>query len=160
MEYQENEDEIYQNYTASEVVVQGVAGMVSQDDVARMVRAQKEMLQRFEKTNEMLSNVNSLSAVRLDRANKDFRKHTQNMLEMKRDLENIFKRLKTIKQKMNRQMPEAHEAVLGAKDVVKEEDDEYDIAIKERKLQEQLAAASLDKQSDNDKRPADNPNKL
>ena len=122
MEYQENEDEIYQNYTASEVVVQGVAGMVSQDDVARMVRAQKEMLQRFEKTNEMLSNVNSLSAVRLDRANKDFRKHTQNMLEMKRDLETIFKRLKTIKQKMNRQMPEAHEAVLGAKDVVKEED--------------------------------------
>ena len=158
MEYQENEDEIYQNYTASEVVVQGVAGMVSQDDVARMVRAQKEMLQRFEKTNEMLSNVNSLSAVRLDRANKDFRKHTQNMLEMKRDLGTIFKRLKTIKQKMNRQMPEAHEAVLGAKDVVKEEDDEYDIAIKERKLQEQLAAASLDKQSD--KHPADNPNKL
>ena len=32
-----------------------------------MVRAQKEMLQRFEKTNEMLTNVNSLSAVRLDK---------------------------------------------------------------------------------------------
>merc|ERR1712126_245820 len=122
----EHEDEIYQNYTASEVVLQG-----------------------FEKTNEMLSNVNSLSAVRLDRANKDFRKHTQNMLEMKRDLDTIFRRLKTIKQKMNRQMPEAYEAVLGgAKDVVKEEDDEYDIAIKERKLQEQLSAISLDKQSD------------
>ena len=46
-------------------------------------------------------------------------------------------------------MPEAYEAVLGgAKDVVKEEDDEYDIAIKERKLQEQLSAISLDKQSD------------
>ena len=149
MDDTEHEDEIYQNYTASEVVVQGVAGMVSQDDVARMVRAQKEMLQRFEKTNEMLSNVNSLSAVRLDRANKDFRKHTQNMLEMKRDLDTIFRRLKTIKQKMNRQMPEAYEAVLGgAKDVVKEEDDEYDIAIKERKLQEQLSAISLDKQSD------------
>ena len=152
----EHEDEIYQNYTASEVVVQGVAGMVSQDDVARMVRAQKEMLQRFEKTNEMLSNVNSLSAVRLERANKDFRKHTQNMLEMKRDLETIFRRLKTIKQKMNRQMPEAYEAVMGgAKDVVKEEDDEYDVAIRERKLQEQLSAVSLDKQSD---KTTDNPN--
>ena len=68
---------------------------------------------------------------------------------MKRDLDTIFRRLKTIKQKMNRQMPEAYEAVLGgAKDVVKEEDDEYDIAIKERKLQEQLSAISLDKQSD------------
>ena len=36
-------------------------------DVEEMVRAQKEMLQRFEKTNEMLTNVNSLSAVRLEK---------------------------------------------------------------------------------------------
>ena len=35
-----------------------------------MVRAQKEMLQRFEKTNEMLTNVNSLSAVRLEKVGK------------------------------------------------------------------------------------------
>ena len=35
-----------------------------------MVRAQKEMLQRFEKTNEMLTNVNSLSAVRLEKVSK------------------------------------------------------------------------------------------
>ena len=33
------------------------------------MRAQKEMLQRFEKTNEMLTNVNSLSAVRLEKVN-------------------------------------------------------------------------------------------
>ena len=74
---------IYQNYTASEVLVQGLAGVVNQvvllimeinyfyifcqGDVEEMVRAQKEMLQRFEKTNEMLTNVNSLSAVRLEK---------------------------------------------------------------------------------------------
>ena len=34
------------------------------------MRAQKEMLQRFEKTNEMLTNVNSLSAVRLEKVSK------------------------------------------------------------------------------------------
>ena len=38
---------IYQNYTASEVMVQGLAGVVNQGDVEEMVRAQKEMLQRF-----------------------------------------------------------------------------------------------------------------
>ena len=35
-----------------------------------MVRAQKKMLQRFEKTNEVLTNVNSLSAVRLEKVGK------------------------------------------------------------------------------------------
>ena len=68
-----NEESIYQNYTASEVLVQvnmcinslagvdcellqGLAGVVSQADVELMVRAQKKMLQRFEKTNENTGN--------------------------------------------------------------------------------------------------------
>ena len=147
---------IYQNYTASEVMVQGLAGVVNQGDVEEMVRAQKEMLQRFEKTNEMLTNVNSLSAVRLEKvrlftcyavtclpffipqANNDFKKHTQNIVEMKKDLESIFKRLKIIKQKLNKQMPEAYEAVIGAseRESGKEEDDEYDMAIRERRRKE------------------------
>ena len=70
-------------------------------------------------------------------ANSDFKKHTQNVVEMKKDLEHIFKRLKIIKQKLNKQMPEAYDSVIGVKtcENVKEEDDEYDIAIKEKKLQ-------------------------
>ena len=130
------DDAIYQNYSASEVFIQGVAGMVSQDDVGRMVQAQKEMLQRFEKTNAMLSNVNNLSSVRLDRANKDFRKHSQNVLEMKKDLEIVFRRLRSIKEKLKTQCPEAYSEVIGAKEEVKEEDDEYDTAIKAQKAQE------------------------
>ena len=67
------------------------------------------------------------------------------MVEMKRDLESIFKRLKTIKQKLNKQMPEAYTAAVGCQEGVKEEeDDEYDAAIKERKIQQQLAAATLE----------------
>ena len=64
---------------------------------------------------------------------------------MKRDLESIFKRLKTIKQKLNKQMPEAYTAAVGCQEGVKEEeDDEYDAAIKERKIQQQLAASTLE----------------
>ena len=64
---------------------------------------------------------------------------------MKRDLESIFKRLKTIKQKLNKQMPEAYRAAVGGSESVKEEeDDEYDAAIKERKIQQQLATATLE----------------
>ena len=59
---------------------------------------------------------------------------------MKRDLESIFKRLKNIKQKLNKQMPEAYNHVIGPKETVKEEDDEYDVAIRERKAKEQQEA--------------------
>ena len=57
---------------------------------------------------------------------------------MKKDLEIIFKRLKVIKQKLNKQMPEAYEAVIGAseREAAREEDDEYDIQIRQRKIRE------------------------
>ena len=79
------------------------------------VRAQKKMLQRFEKTNEMLTNVNTLSATRfvnnghsykylphlfsprLDRATTDFKKHTAIVVDMKKDLDSIFRRIRNIK---------------------------------------------------------------
>ena len=35
--------ECFQNYTASEVFVQGLAGMIDQQDVESMIRAQKQM---------------------------------------------------------------------------------------------------------------------
>ena len=63
---------------------------------------------------------------------------------MKKDLESIFKRLKIIKQKLNKQMPEAYEAVIGAseREAAKEEDDEYDLQIRERKTREAAMASS------------------
>ncbi len=77
------------------------------------MRAQKKMLQRFEKTNEMLTNVNSLSATRLERAQNDFKKHTQNIVEMKKDLELIFKRIRNIKAKLALQLPLAYSQAVG-----------------------------------------------
>lgn len=123
---------IYQNYTASEVLVQGLAGVINQKDVELIVRAQKKMLQRFEKTNEMLTNVNSLSATRVEKAQMDFKKHTQVVVEMKKDLENIFKRIRAIKSKVASQHPEAFSTIQGREEEG-EEDDEYDVLIRERK---------------------------
>ncbi len=82
--------------------------MINQKDVELIVRAQKKMLQRFEKTNEMLTNVNSLSATRLEKAQNDFKKHTQTVQEMKKDLDNIFRRIRNIKTKVAAQMPAAY----------------------------------------------------
>ena len=49
----------------------------------------------------MLSNCNTLSATRLERASKDFRGHVNQLNEMKKDLESIFKRIKAIKTKLS-----------------------------------------------------------
>ena len=56
----------------------------------------------------MLSNCNSLSASRLERASKDFKQHVSNLNDMKKDLEIIFKRIKSIKSKVSNAHPETY----------------------------------------------------
>uniref|UniRef100_A0A1B6IIL1 KxDL domain-containing protein n=1 Tax=Homalodisca liturata TaxID=320908 RepID=A0A1B6IIL1_9HEMI len=99
--------ECFQNYTAPEVFIQGLAGIVDQQDVESMIRAQKQMLQRFEKTNEMLSNCNALSMNRFKVASSELKKHTQLLTEMRKDLDTIFKHIRTIKGKLTTQYPQA-----------------------------------------------------
>ncbi|KAL1502177.1 hypothetical protein ABEB36_007359 [Hypothenemus hampei] len=98
--------ECFQNYTAPEVFIQGLAGIIDQQDVEAMIRAQKQMLQRFEKTNEMLTNCNALSASRLKTVGPEFKKHIHLLLEMKRDLDYVFKKIRSIKSKLSSQYPE------------------------------------------------------
>ncbi|KAL3287589.1 hypothetical protein HHI36_002055 [Cryptolaemus montrouzieri] len=100
--------ECFQNYTAPEVFIQGLAGIIDQQDVKSMIVAQKQMLQRFEKTNEMLTNCNALSASRLKSVAPEFKKHSQMFLEMKKDLDYIFKKIRAIKTKISVQYPDAY----------------------------------------------------
>ncbi|KAM0727472.1 KxDL motif-containing protein [Formica fusca] len=118
--------ECFRNYTAPEVFVQGLAGIVDQQDVESMIRAQKQMLQRFEKTNEMLTNCNQLSVHRLKTAGTEFKKHIALLIEMKRDLDYIFKRIRLVKNKLSQQYPQAfNEAVRSslAEEVIVEDVD-------------------------------------
>lgn len=48
------------------------------------------MLQRFEKTNEMLTNCNSLSQSRLKNVTEDYRKNCKLLLDMKKDLGKLY----------------------------------------------------------------------
>ncbi|XP_026750549.2 kxDL motif-containing protein CG10681 [Galleria mellonella] len=116
--------ECFQNYSAPEVFVQGLAGMVDQSDVETVIRAQKNMLQRFEKTTEMLTNCNQLSASRLRAASVEFKKHTQLLLEMRKDLEFIFKKIRAIKTKLSTQYPEAYKIAVAASTTSKKPIDE------------------------------------
>ncbi|CAH0384432.1 unnamed protein product [Bemisia tabaci] len=119
--------ECFQNYTAPEVFIQGLAGLVDQQDVESMIRAQKRMLQRFEKTNEMLTNCNTLSVSRLKSAGAEFKKHTQLLTEIKKDLETIFKRIRILRGKLEKEYPEAYHAAVNQN--LKEEDEEEKVDI-------------------------------
>ncbi|XP_060872117.1 kxDL motif-containing protein CG10681 [Metopolophium dirhodum] len=107
--------ECFQNYTAPEVFIQGIAGIVNQEDVESMIIAQKEMLQRFEKTNEMLTNCNSLSMSHLKTTSQDLKKHTQMLAELRKDLDSTFKRIATIRSKIKVQHPDLQKSILEEK---------------------------------------------
>lgn len=53
----------------------------------------------------MLLNCNALSAGRIKTASEDFKQYTKLINEMKKDLDHIFKKIRTIKTKMNAQYP-------------------------------------------------------
>ncbi|XP_008476564.1 kxDL motif-containing protein CG10681 [Diaphorina citri] len=70
-----------------------------------------ERLQKFEKTNEMLANCNTLSSNRMKTAAPEFKKNTKLIIEMKKDFEYIFKKINGLKVKLQNQYPQAFAAV-------------------------------------------------
>lgn len=53
-------------------------------------------LQRFEKTNEKLTRFNELSGTKLVTAMAQFKKHTQLIVEARKDLYSIFRRIRLV----------------------------------------------------------------
>ena len=53
-------------------------------------------MSRFEKTNEMLLNFNRLSDARYESTQADFRKHIHLLHDMRKDLDNIFRRIRLV----------------------------------------------------------------
>ncbi|KAL7051137.1 hypothetical protein ACKWTF_004349 [Chironomus riparius] len=99
--------ECFQNFTSSEVFVHQLAGLTNPSDINQIIKSQKQMLQRFEKTNEMLLNVNALSQNRLKNVAEDYKKHSKLLVEMKKDLEYVFKKVRYIRGKLENKYPEA-----------------------------------------------------
>lgn len=63
-------------------------------------------LQRFEKTNEMLSNCNTLSVSRLKVAGQQFKNYKQLLTDIKKDLDYTFKKINVLKNKIQSHYPE------------------------------------------------------
>lgn len=75
----------------------GVVSFVSEIKISvSLVNCCENRLDRFEKTNEMLINFNGLSNVRLQQMNERFLLHTRTLVEMKKDLDSIFRRIRLV----------------------------------------------------------------
>lgn len=117
---QENDSHNAENLYASTVFAEALTAQVNQQDVDCMIQAQKHMMLRFEKTNEMLINCNALSTVRFHNACQEFKRHTLLLMDMKKDLDIVFRKVRNLKTKLTFQYPHAfqayHEAANKASD--------------------------------------------
>ncbi|XP_063955766.1 kxDL motif-containing protein 1-like [Lytechinus pictus] len=96
----------------SDAFLDSLLSMVNQEDMIAILKAQSQMLDRFEKTNEMLSNFNRLSAKRYEKTFEQFKEHTETLLTMKKDLDTVFRRIRALKKKLATDYPRAFVAAL------------------------------------------------
>lgn len=75
-------------------------------DLSKIIGIFECRLQRFEKTNEMLTNCNALSMNHLKTTSQELKKHTQMLTELRKDLDSTFKRITTIRAKIKSQYPD------------------------------------------------------
>lgn len=113
---------------ASDAFIGSMTSVVNHDDVSAILEAQTHMMSRFEKTNEMLSNFNNLSAARYEKTLEQYKDHTQTLLEMKKDLDSIFRRIRFLKTKLSKDYPDAFETAskeVKGRDLDDEEEEDY-----------------------------------
>lgn len=115
-----------EDYDAAETFAAALMDQIDNESVNNMVGVQRDMLSRFEKTNEMLINFNILSANRFALTSQQYRRHTQLMYDMKRDLDSIFKRIRVIKDKLGKSYPDAFQAPGSAPTILEDEEENDD----------------------------------
>ncbi|XP_021368610.1 kxDL motif-containing protein 1-like [Mizuhopecten yessoensis] len=111
---------------SSVAFTEALMGQIKGADVGAMVELQRDMLSRYEKTNEMLINFNMLSSTRFDATSQSFRNHTLLLYDMKKDLDVVFRRIRILKQRLGKLYPDAFSACSDVYNVLEDEEEEFE----------------------------------
>ena len=79
--------------------------VTSKEDLAEIDNAQKAIAIRFEKSNEMIQNCNAILANHLNLIGAQLGDHTKTVKSFKVELDNVFARIKIIKNKIREKYP-------------------------------------------------------
>lgn len=98
-------------------------------DCCGIILTQKNTLRKYEETNEMLRQFLELSEATHKILLEKFTTHSKTLSQLKKDLENCFKRIRDLKTKLQAKYPEAFAATA---DAIKELQEKYSLEDIER----------------------------
>nr|CAB3260098.1 kxDL motif-containing protein 1-like [Phallusia mammillata] len=84
-----------------------VRNVTNRDDVTAIIKEQKQMLQNLEKSNQMLLNCNRIAEKQQEILLGRIQHHTLVLVDMKKDLNSIFSRIRNLKLKLQSRSSES-----------------------------------------------------
>lgn len=103
--------------------VDSLTGQVNNETMQKIIEKQRECLWKFEKANEMMSNCTQLCEKRLVKVKKDAIGHNELIMQMKNDMDFIFKKIRRFKKSLSSEYPEVYNKVVQEQVRPSEDDD-------------------------------------
>ena len=101
-----------EDHSGREAFLDAITGLMDQDKIIAIRREQSQMMNTLETANCKLSSLNEFSEATFQNCAAEFRHHTKTLVDMKKQLDSIFRRIRHLKAKVSTLYPEAYATVL------------------------------------------------